>query len=70
MCSVDFRKIGCVAVALTCLVASVGAAEKPNIIVFLTDDQGYNDVGCFGSPNIKTPRWSVFLISVRCPAWN
>jgi|SaaInlStandDraft_1057018.scaffolds.fasta_scaffold25616_2 arylsulfatase A len=29
--------------------------EKPNFIIIFTDDQGYNDLGCFGSANIKTP---------------
>ena len=28
----------------------------PNFVVIFTDDQGYQDLGCFGSPNIKTPR--------------
>jgi len=31
------------------------AAEKPNFIIIFTDDQGYNDLSCFGSKSIKTP---------------
>ncbi len=31
------------------------AGNKPNFVIIFTDDQGYQDVGCFGSPSIKTP---------------
>jgi arylsulfatase len=32
------------------------AGNKANFIIIFTDDQGYNDLGCFGSQKIKTPR--------------
>ena len=31
------------------------AAEKPNIVFVITDDQGYGDLACHGNPVIKTP---------------
>jgi len=30
-------------------------ADKPNLVIILTDDQGYNDLGCFGSRRVNTP---------------
>ena len=30
--------------------------KKPNVIVILTDDQGYGDLGCMGAADLKTPR--------------
>ncbi|MDC0066319.1 sulfatase [Verrucomicrobia bacterium] len=30
-------------------------SKTPNFIVIFTDDQGFEDIGCFGSPKIKTP---------------
>ncbi len=30
-------------------------SKKPNVIIIFTDDQGYQDVGVFGSPDIETP---------------
>lgn len=29
--------------------------ELPNVIIIFSDDQGYQDLGCYGSPDILTP---------------
>ena len=33
----------------------IQTSAKPNIIVFLVDDLGIGDLGCFGNDTIKTP---------------
>ena len=45
------------AVLLVCTLGSVAQnSKKPNVIIIFNDDLGYQDLGCYGSPNIKTPR--------------
>src|SRR5688572_10516595 len=50
--------IGCCASAVLCLAADwILAAErgaKPNIVVILSDDMGFSDLGCYGG-EIRTP---------------
>src|SRR5215208_1482919 len=63
--------------ALLLVVAvSISAAERPNIILVMTDDQGYGDLGCTGNPVLKTPnndrfyqeafRFTEFHVSPTC----
>src|SRR5689334_6686599 len=50
---------------LVILFSGVGAAaepdqKRPNIVIFLADDLGYGDLGCFGHPVLRTPNLDRF----------
>ena len=42
-------------VVLIFITASAFAAERPNVIVIYTDDQGSIDLNCYGSQDLITP---------------
>lgn len=46
-------KLSCL--ALTLFLSTYCAAEQPNVVIVITDDQGYGDLSCHGNPILKTP---------------
>ncbi|HUQ69054.1 MAG TPA: arylsulfatase [Planctomycetaceae bacterium] len=77
---IDFRATALFAVSLVLLSSTTTSAalpgSKPNVILIMTDDQGYGDLACHGNPIIQTPnldklhsesvRFTDFHVSPTC----
>jgi arylsulfatase len=60
---------------VSAIASFVGGAERPNVVIFLADDLGYSDLGCYGG-DIQTPnldalaenglRFTQFYNTARC----
>ena len=50
-------KLISIIVGFSCLGVATAAlaADRPNVIIVLSDDQGYGDLSCHGNPVLKTP---------------
>ncbi len=67
----------CIPLALvTCAFNPAVAAPRPNVVLLITDDQGYGDLSCHGNPVLETPnidrlhgesiRFTDFHVSPMC----
>jgi len=64
-----------VAVVLLAVAGGAFASDKPNVVIILTDDMGFSDLGCYGgeirTPNLDTLaanglRFTQFYNTARC----
>ena len=54
MTPTNLLRLFCFALVLASLAQSASAADRPNIVLIMSDDMGFSDLGCYGG-EINTP---------------
>jgi len=49
------RDVAAVLVAAMMVIAFPLTAQRPNVVLIMTDDAGYGDFGSYGAPDVRTP---------------
>src|SRR5262249_20545255 len=52
--------IQCTCLSVIVTASASAAPDRPNVILIITDDQGFGDLGCHGNPRIRTPNIDAF----------
>src|SRR5262245_26867728 len=53
--SVSFRTFATLLLLTFSAFANTPAADRPNVVLVITDDQGYGDIGAHGNRMLRTP---------------
>ncbi|MEM7600919.1 MAG: arylsulfatase, partial [Verrucomicrobiota bacterium] len=55
MAKLLIRFLSVISLSAPLIFSSTQGADAPNVIIVITDDQGYGDLSCHGNPVLKTP---------------